>query len=83
MILNQRGIIMKAFIESQFGYCPLVWIFHGNRSLNNAMNKIEERGALRPVYVDYHRNLQRLKFINFITISNRSTFTENWHSPDS
>ena len=24
MTLSQRGIIMKAFIESQFGYCPLV-----------------------------------------------------------
>ena len=30
MTLSQRIIIMKAFIESQFGYCPLVWIFHGN-----------------------------------------------------
>ena len=34
---------MKAFIESQFGYCPLVWIFHGNRNLNNTMNNIQER----------------------------------------
>ena len=74
--LNQRRIIMKAFIESQFGYCPLIWIFHGNRTLNNTMNNIQER-ALRLVYTDYrstydqllardssyrihHRNLQRL-----------------------
>ena len=26
---------MKAFIESQFGYCPLVWGFRGNRTLND------------------------------------------------
>ena len=40
---------MKAFIESQFNYCPLVWVFHGNRGLNDDMNKIHER-ALRLVY---------------------------------
>ena len=34
---------MKAFIKSQFGYCPLVWIFHGNRTLHNTMNGIQER----------------------------------------
>ena len=41
---------MKAFINSQFGYCPLVWIFH-SRTLNNRINKIHER-ALRLVYND-------------------------------
>ena len=43
---------MKAFVESEFGYCPLIWTFHGNRSLNNCMNKLHER-ALRLVYRDY------------------------------
>ena len=28
---NQRRLIMKAFITSQFGYCPLVWMFHTRR----------------------------------------------------
>ena len=56
---KQRRIIMKAFIESQFGYCPLVWIFHGNRTLNNTMNKIQER-ALRLVYTDYHSTYDQL-----------------------
>ena len=27
--LNQRRTLMKTFIESQFGCCPLVWRFHG------------------------------------------------------
>ena len=42
MSINKRRIIMKAFIESQFGYCPLVWMFH-NRTMNNKINKIHER----------------------------------------
>ena len=66
---------MKAFIMSQFSYCPLVWMCH-SRTLNNKINKLHER-ALRLVYDDrqstfeellnidksvtnYHRNLQTL-----------------------
>ena len=68
-------IIMKAFIESQFNYCPLIWMFH-SRVLNNKINRLHER-ALRIVYKNshltfeelllqdksfsiHHRNLQRL-----------------------
>ena len=40
---------MKSFIESQFNYCPLVWMFH-NRTLNK-INRLHER-ALRIVYKD-------------------------------
>ena len=41
---------MKAFINSQFGYCPLIWMNH-SRTLNNRINRIQER-ALRIVYND-------------------------------
>ena len=41
---------MKAFIESQFGYCPLVWMLCG-RQTNARINHIYER-ALRAVYND-------------------------------
>ena len=41
---------MKSFIESQFGYCPLIWMFH-SRGLNNKINRIHER-ALRITYND-------------------------------
>ena len=41
---------MKAFINSQFGYCPLVWMKH-SRKLNNRINRIHER-ALRVAYDD-------------------------------
>ena len=34
MLLNQRKLIMKAILISQFGYCPLVWMNH-NKTLNN------------------------------------------------
>ena len=50
MTFKQRKIVMKAFISSQFGYCPLVWICH-SRTQNNRVNKIHER-ALRLVYQD-------------------------------
>ena len=31
--LEKRKTFMKAFVTPQFGYCPLVWMFH-NRDLN-------------------------------------------------
>ena len=34
MDLAKRKSLMKAFITSQFNYCPLIWMFHG-RELNN------------------------------------------------
>ena len=42
MNINKRRVIMKAFIDSQFGYCPLIWMFH-SRTLNNKINKIQEK----------------------------------------
>ena len=67
--------VMKAFIETQFEYCPLIWMFH-SRTLNNRINRLHER-ALRLAYKDskstfeelldldksftiHHRNLQKL-----------------------
>ena len=46
----QRRLLMKSFIESQFAYCPLVWMFH-DRNLNNKINKLHER-TLRLLYMD-------------------------------
>ena len=42
---------MKAFIQSQFGYCPLIWMCHSH-ALNTRINRIHER-ALRIVYNDH------------------------------
>ena len=39
---KKRRVLFKAFIESQFKYCPLVWMFHG-RKINDKINKLHER----------------------------------------
>ena len=58
MNVDKKRMIMKAFIESQFGYCPLVWMFH-SRSFNNKINRIHER-ALRITYNDKLSSFQNL-----------------------
>ena len=49
---------MKAFIESKFGYCPLIWMFD-SRSLNNKINRIHEK-ALRSTFNDKSSSFQKL-----------------------
>ena len=50
LTLEQRRVLMKSFIESQFSYCPLVWMFC-DRHANAKINKVHAR-ALRIVYKD-------------------------------
>ena len=52
MSLEKRRTLMKAFIKSQFNYCPLIWILLF-RTLKNKISHIHER-ALRTVYSDYN-----------------------------
>ena len=49
---------MKTFIQSQFNYNPLVWMFH-SRTLNNKINRLHER-ALRLVYKNENSSFQEL-----------------------
>ena len=42
---KELRIIIKAFLSSQFAYCPLIWMFH-RRQINHKINKFHER-ALR------------------------------------
>ena len=71
MSTEKLRTIMKAFIESQFGYCPLVWMFH-SRALNNKINKLHERG-LRLVYKDASLSFQQLlEKDNSVTIHHRN-----------
>ena len=51
MNMQQRRIIMKSFVMSQFGYYPLIWMFH-SRHFNNKINSIHKR-ALRITYQDH------------------------------
>ena len=58
MNMQKRRIIMKSFVTSQFGYCPLIWMFNSRR-LNNKINSIHER-ALRITYQDRISTFQEL-----------------------
>ena len=71
MNINQRKRVMRAFISSQFGYCPLVWFFC-SRKINNRINRIQER-ALRIVYKDYVSTFaQLLQKDSFVSIHIRN-----------
>ena len=88
MSVNQKRVIMNAFIYSQFSYCPLIWMCH-SRALNTKINKLHER-ALRLVYNDnissfeslleksgsvkiHHRNLQQLAIEIYKALNNLSS----------
>ena len=58
MDTNKKRTIMKAFVESQFSYCPLIWMFQ-SRGLNSKINRIHER-ALRITYNDKSSTFQEL-----------------------
>ena len=48
MSFKQRRILLKTFVESQFKYCLLIWMFHSRR-VNNKFNHTRSR---RIVYKD-------------------------------
>ena len=58
MSFKKRRTLIKAFIESQFNYCPLIWMFH-SRIMNNKINRINEKG-LRLVYSDHVSSFDEL-----------------------
>ena len=55
---QKRQILLKTFIESQFSYCPLIWMFCSS-TMNQKINRIHER-ALRIVYRDYESSFEDL-----------------------
>ena len=55
---KQKRILMKTFVESQFGYCPLIWMFH-SRKVKSKINHLQER-SLRIVYNDYITSFEDL-----------------------
>ena len=42
MSLSKKRSIMNAFFNSQFNYCPLIWMFH-SRKKKNKINRHHER----------------------------------------
>ena len=49
--LEKRRFMMETFIESQFNYCPLIWMFHSG-TINNKIDRLHE-SALRILYSDF------------------------------
>ena len=47
---NKKRVLMKTCIESQFGYCPLIWMFH-SRGVSNKVSHLHAR-LLRIFYKD-------------------------------
>ena len=58
MNIEKRRTIMNPFFNSQFSYCPLIWMFH-SRLINNKINRLHER-CLRRVYSDNQSTLEKL-----------------------
>ena len=58
MSTNKKRLVMKAFMSSQFSYCPLIWMNH-SRTLNNKINRIHER-SLRVVHNDKKATFKEL-----------------------
>ena len=58
MSFEKWRTLMKAFIKSEFKYCPLIWMFH-SRAISNKINRIHER-ALRLTYSNYSSNFDEL-----------------------
>ena len=56
----RRKMLMQAFFNSQFSYCPLVWMFH-NRQLNTRINNLHYR-VLRMVYQDQVTSFEELLY---------------------
>ena len=82
---KKRHILFKAFIESQFKYCPLAWMFH-ERQINDKINKVHER-AKRIMFNDiitpfeellvkdetftmHHQNVQSLTIKMYKAVNN-------------
>ena len=70
MDLSKRRNLMKAFITSQFSYCPLIWMFH-SRNLNNKINQIHEQ-ALRLVYQNNLSFSELLNLDNSLTVQQKN-----------
>ena len=52
MCTNRKRVLIKAFIELQFGYCPLIWMFHSS-GVNNKINHLHERS----LQIEYEDNI--------------------------
>ena len=62
---------MNAFFNSQFSYCPLIWMFHSQLT-NNKINRLHER-CLRIVYSNNQPTFEELlEKDNTVSVHQRS-----------
>ena len=64
MSLSKKKKLVSSFFNSQFNYCPLIWMFH-NRIINNEINRLHER-CLRLLYGDKSSSFEKLSKINLL-----------------
>ena len=63
-------MLANAFIDSQFNYAPLVWVFSG-KTLSNKISKIHHR-TLQVVYNEYNKSYgELLQLNNNVSINQR------------
>ena len=55
---EQAKLLYNSFIMSNFGYCPLIWMFCG-KTANEEINRIHKR-ALRRLYNDFSSSFNEL-----------------------
>ena len=56
--LSKRNILMNAFFNSQYSYCPFIWKFH-SCIINKKINRLHER-SLRIIYCDKQSSFKEL-----------------------
>ena len=56
--VEKRRMLFRAFIESQFNHCPLIWMLH-SQAMNNKINRLYER-SLRIAYSDHSSTFEEL-----------------------
>ena len=58
MSLSKNKKLVNSFFNSQFNYCPLIWMLH-SRIINNKINRLHER-RLRLLYGDKSSSFEKL-----------------------
>ena len=55
---SKRRMVMNVFFNSQFNYCPVIWMCH-NRTANRKINRLHER-CLNMIYNDKQSSFKML-----------------------
>ena len=78
MRVSKRKILLNSFFNSQFSYCPLIWMFY-SRIMNNEINWLRER-CMWLIYKDktssFEELLEQDKYILILTRNLQMLTTE-------